>query len=96
MDVDDIHNNGPQGISPNMTPEELKAYAEGTRARSARAKPRPSLGKYRASLIACVKNGAVMKQVFDDLIATDKDVLDEFGPNGHRAFNACVKRMAGK
>lgn len=94
--MNDQHNAGPKRIWPNMTGEEAKAYAESTKARSERTKPRPSLGKYRSSLIACVENGAVMKQVFDDLIAIDKEVLEEFGPNGHRAFNACVKRMAGK
>ena len=80
-------------ISSDMTPDEVEKYISGTRSRCSRKKPRPSLEKYRDLLTACVKGKAVMRQVFDDLIAVDAAVRAEFGPDGHRAFNACVKRM---
>jgi len=77
-----------------MTPEQMGAYIEETMRRRSRKKQRPSLDKHREFLLACVKGKAVMRQVFDDLVEIDPDVRDEFGPDGHRAFNACVKRMA--
>lgn len=81
-------------IRPGMTPEQTQAYIEGTKKHRSRKKPRPSLDKYRDFLVACVAGEAVMRQVFDDLVEIDPAVRDEFGPDGHRAFNACVKRMA--
>ena len=81
-------------IWPGMNPEQLQAYIEGTMKRRSRKKPRPSLDKHRDFLLACVKGKAVMQQVFDDLVAIDPAVRDDFGPDGYRAFNACVKRMA--
>lgn len=83
----------PPNIRPGMTPDEIRAYIESTKQRASRQKPRPSLAKYEDLLRDLVNGKAVMKQVFDDLIAVDPAVLEEFGPEGHRAFNACVKRM---
>lgn len=83
----------PPKIRPGMTPEELRAYIDGTKQRASRQKPRPSLDKYEDVLRDLVKGKAVMNKVFDDLIAVDPEVLEEFGPDGHRTFNACVKRM---
>jgi hypothetical protein len=77
-----------------MTAEQLQTYIQGTIKRRSRQKRRPSLDKYRDFLLACVKGKAVMRQVFDDLIVIDPAVLEEFGPDGYRAFNACVKRLA--
>lgn len=81
-------------IWPGMTPEQMQAYIDGTKERRSRKKQRPSLDKRRTFLIACVKGKAVMRQVFDDLIAVDTEVRDEFSADGYRAFNAYVKRMA--
>jgi hypothetical protein len=80
-------------IWPGMPAEQLQTYIEGTKKRRSRQKPRPSLDKHRDNLLACVKGNAVMKQVFEDLTAADPAVLEEFGPDGYRAFNACVKRL---
>jgi hypothetical protein len=79
-----------------MTPEQMQAYIESTMKRRSRKKPRPSLDQYRELLLACVEGKAVMRQVFDDLVAIDPTVGEEFGPDGYRAFNACVKRMAAE
>lgn len=75
-----------------MTPDERAAYAEGTKKRRSRTKLRPSLDKHADLLKDCLERNAVMAQVFDDLIMFDPAVLAEFGPDGHRAFNAHVKR----
>jgi hypothetical protein len=76
-----------------MTAEQVQTYIEGTIKRGSRLMRRPSLDKHRDFLVACVKGKAVMRQVFEDLIAADPAVLEEFGPDGYRAFNACVKRL---
>lgn len=81
-------------IWPGMTPEQTQAYIDDTKRRRSRKKQRPSLDTHRTFLVACVKGNAVMRQVFDDLIAVDPTVREEFGPDGYRTFNACVKRMA--
>ena len=83
----------PLKMLAGMTPEQTRAYIQSTKERASRKKPRPSLTKYEDFLRECVKGKAVMRQVFDDLVAADPAVLAEFGPDGHRAFNACVKRM---
>lgn len=83
----------PPKMLAGMTPEQTRAYIQSTKERASRKKSRPSLTKYEDFLRDCVKGKAVMRQVFDDLVATDPAVLAEFGPDGHRAFNACVKRM---
>ncbi len=80
-------------IWPGMTPEERAAYVEGNKTRRSRKKVHPSLDKHRELLEDCVKHGAVMAQVFDDLIEDDPEVLDDFGPDGHRTFNGHVKRQ---
>lgn len=82
-------------IWPGMTAEQLQTYIESTIKRRSRQKRRPSLDQHREFLLACVKK-AVMRQVFDDLIAIDPAVLEEFGRDGYRAFNACVKRLAAR
>ncbi len=81
-------------IWPGMTPQDRQAYIEGTISRGSRKKVRPSLDQHRDLLIDCVRGRAVMKIVFDDLVAIDPAILEEFKPDGYRAFNACVKRMA--
>ncbi len=80
-------------IWPGMTPEERAAYIEGNKARRSRKKVHPSLDKHRELLEDCVNSGAVMAQVFDDLIEDDPEVLDDFGRDGHRTFNGHVKRQ---
>ena len=79
-------------IWPGMTPEERAAYIEGNKTRRSRKKVHPSLDKHRELLEDCVKDGAVMAQLFDDLIEDDPEVLEDFGPDGHRTFNGHVKR----
>lgn len=78
-----------------MSADQKQAYVESTRRRSSRKKSRPSLERHRDRIIDCVKGKAVMRVVFDDLCAIDPAVREEFGPQGHRKFNAVAKRMAG-
>ena len=83
----------PTMLSETMTPAQRAAYIASTKVRASRKKPRPSLDKYRELLRECVEGEAVLRRVFDDLTAIDPAVREEFGPDGHRAFSACVKRM---
>ena len=80
----------------DLTPDQKRAYCEGTRQRSSRKKSRPSLVKHRDLIIDCVKGKAVMRVLFDDLCAMDPAVLDDFGAKGHRKFNAAARRLAGQ
>ena len=80
------------GIHVGMTKDQLRRYAEDTKQRGSRARPSPSIAKYRKELQDLVELKAVIKVVFKDLIGSDRQVLDEFGEDGYRAFNARLSR----
>ncbi|MEG3153510.1 hypothetical protein [Sphingomonas sp. RB1R13] len=75
-----------------MTTEQRAAYIAGIKIPTSRKKLRPSLDRYLELLEECVRNNAPLGRVFDDLTALDPAVLEEFGPDGHRKFRACLKR----